>query len=273
MLEKGPAIAAGPFLLLLFENGLVSMAVKKSTILYSAAGIVLLLALWEILSRVKGNELLLPGPLPVMRIFISLAATERFLFSLWGSFYRVILGMLISVPLGMAAGICSGLDRRVEAVFKPLFQVISATPVMAVILIAFLWFGQERTPVFTAFLMIFPVIAANTIAGINSIDPKLRELFAVYRVSKKERFFSLYIPGIAPFVLGGLRSGLSLCWKVVVAAEVMVQPRRALGTGMQAARSQLETAELYAWTAGTIIAAALCQALLSLTLTQIQRRR
>jgi len=245
------------------------MPVKKSTIFYSAAGIIFLLALWQGLSLLAGNELLLPGPLPVMRIFISLAATERFWLSLWGSFYRVILGMLVSVPLGMAAGICAALDRRVEAFLKPLFQVISATPVISVILIAFLWFGQERTPVFTAFLMIFPVIAANTIAGINAIDPKLKELFAVYRLSKKERFFSLYIPGIAPFVLGGLRSGLSLCWKVVVAAEVMVQPRRALGTGMQTARAQLETAELYAWTAGTIIAAALCQALLSVILRKM----
>ena len=260
-------------MLLLFDNGLVSMVTKKSTILYSAAGIIFLLALWEILARLNGNELLLPGPLPVMRIFAGLVTTERFLLSLWGSFYRVILGMLISVPLGMAAGICSGLDRRADAVLKPLFQVISATPVMAVILIAFLWFGQERTPVFTAFLMIFPVIAANTIAGINAIDPRLKELFAVYRLSKKERFVSLYIPGIAPFVLGGLRSGLSLCWKVVVAAEVMVQPRRALGTGMQAARAHLETAELYAWTAGTIIAAALCQAVLSIILRQMQRHR
>ena len=246
---------------------------KKNTVIFAAAGIVFLLLLWELASLLWGNELLLPGPLPVLRKFIGIAATGRFLLSLWESFFRVLLGMLISVPLGIIAGVVSGLDRRAEAVLKPLFQVISATPVMSVVLIAFLWFGQERTPVFTAFLMIFPVIAANTIAGISAIDPKLKELFSVYRISRKERFFSLYIPGIAPFVLGGLRSGLSLCWKVVVAAEVLVQPRRALGTGMQAARAQLETAELFAWTAGTVIAAALCQALLSLVLRRIQRRR
>ena len=246
---------------------------KKNTVVYAAAGIIFLLFLWEIASLLGGNELLLPGPMPVLRKFIALAATGRFLLSLGESFFRVLLGMLISVPLGVIAGAAAGLDKRAGAVLKPLFQVISATPVMSVILIAFLWFGQERTPVFTAFLMIFPVIAANTGAGISAIDPKLKELFSVYRISRKERFFSLYIPGIAPFVLGGLRSGLSLCWKVVVAAEVLVQPRRALGTGMQAAKAQLETAELFAWTAGTVIAAALSQALLTLALRRMQRRR
>jgi NitT/TauT family transport system permease protein len=246
---------------------------KKSTAVYTIAGIIFLLIFWEAASLLRGSELLLPGPVPVLRKLIALAATGRFLLSLWNSFFRVLLGMLISVPLGVIAGIITGLDRRAEAALKPLFQVISATPVMAVILIAFLWFGQERTPVFTAFLMIFPVIAANTSAGIGAIDPKLKELFSVYRVSRKERFFSLYIPGIAPFVLSGLRSGLSLCWKVVVAAEVLVQPYRALGTGMQAARAQLETAELFAWTAGTVIAAGLSQALLGLVLRRMQRRR
>jgi NitT/TauT family transport system permease protein len=246
---------------------------RKNIVFYSAAGILLLLLLWETASFFAGSEILLPGPLPVMRKLAGIAFTERFMLSLWGSFCRVILGMLISAPLGIIAGAASALDNRVGAVLKPLFQVISATPVMSVILIAFLWFGQERTPVFTAFLMIFPVIAANTGAGINAIDPKLKELFTVYRLSARDRFFSLYRPGIAPFGLGGLRSGLSLCWKVVVAAEVLVQPRFSLGTGMQAAKAQLETAELFAWTAGTVIAAAISQAALSFALRQMQRRR
>jgi NitT/TauT family transport system permease protein len=237
---------------------------------YAAGGILALLVIWQAAALLWANEMLLPGPLPVLRRFFALVTTARFLRSLGESFLRVTLGMLISVPLGIAAGIAAGLDRRAAACLKPLFQVISATPVMSVILIAFLWFGQERTPVFTAFLMIFPVIAANTGAGITALDPKLKELCAVYRLSFRERFRSLYLPGVAPFVLGGLRSGLSLCWKVVVAAEVLIQPRRALGTGMQNAKAQLETAELFAWTAGTVIAAALSQALLTAILKRLE---
>jgi NitT/TauT family transport system permease protein len=239
-------------------------------VLYAAAGILALLALWEAASLLWANEMLLPGPLPVLRRFLSLAASKRFWLALAESFVRVTLGVLISAPLGVAAGAAAALDRRAAAVLRPLFQVISATPVMSVILIAFLWFGQERTPVFTAFLMVFPVIAVNTSSGIGALDPKLKELCAVYHFSVRERFRSFYLPGIAPFVLGGLRSGLSLCWKVVVAAEVLVQPRRALGTGMQNAKAQLETPELFAWTAGTVIAAALSQLLLTLILKRLE---
>jgi NitT/TauT family transport system permease protein len=228
------------------------------------AGIAILLAFWQLGALAFGSSLIFPGPLPVIKKFISLFGNPKFLKALSFSFLRVIGGMLISVPLGLACGIASGVDRRVNAFLKPLFAIISATPVMSVILICFLILGSERTPLFTAFLMVFPVMAANTIEGIHQVDPKLKELFILYRMNAKETLRYLYIPSIMPFILGGLRSSLSLCWKVVVAAEVLVQPLRSIGAGMQQAKAQLETPELFAWTLATVLAAALTQFMLTL---------
>jgi NitT/TauT family transport system permease protein len=198
--------------------------------------------------------------------FVKLVSTRRFLFARANSFLRVRWGAGIAVPLGIMAGIVSGLDKRVHAFLKPLFSIISATPVLSIILIAFLFLGAGRTPAFAAFLMIFPVMASNVIEGIGSTDKLLKELFAAFKMSRTESLKYLYIPTLVPFILGGLRSSLSLCWKVVVAAEVLVQPLRSLGAGMQQAKAYLDTPELFAWTAATIIAAALTQGLLSLAL-------
>jgi len=60
--------------------------------------------------------------------------------------------------------------------------------------------------------------------------------------------------------------------QAVAAAEVLVQPMRSLGTGMQQARAHLNTGELFAWTAATVCAAAVCQGILSLTLKLCRRR-
>jgi NitT/TauT family transport system permease protein len=240
--------------------------------LWTVLGAAVLLFLWEIGAGILGSDLILPGPRPVLGRFLGLVQSPLFLRALFYSFLRVILGLLIAIPLGMAMGIASGLDRRAAAFFKPLFQIVSATPVMAVILIAFLWFGQERTPVFTAFLMVFPVMAANTSEGIRAVDSGLVEMVRVYGLSRFQRLRALYLPAIVPFVVGGLRSALSLCWKVVVAAEVLVQPLRALGTGMQRAKAQLETAELFAWTAATVLAAAAAQGLLTAALFFVSLR-
>jgi NitT/TauT family transport system permease protein len=235
-------------------------------------GILVLLVLWQGASLIAGSDLLLPGPVSTALEFAGVIGSPRFLPALLGSFFRVLLGVGIAAPLGILTGIAAALDKRAGDFFKPFFAIISATPVMSVILIAFLWFGQDRTPVFAAFLMVFPVMAANTMTGLYSIDPGFRELRAVYRISRIDSLRYLYLPGITPYILGGLRSGLSLCWKVVVAAEVLVQPAHSLGEAMQMAKSHLETPELFAWTAATVIAASLSQLALTLVLRRYKKR-
>jgi NitT/TauT family transport system permease protein len=128
---------------------------------------------------------------------------------------------------------------------------------MSIILIAFLALGSEKTPVFTAFLVIFPVITYNTMQGVRSVERELREMAAVFRLDTKEKLAFIYLPHILPFIAGGIRSACSLGWKAVIAAEVLVQPFRALGAGMQRAKVQLETAELFAWTCAVIAASSL----------------
>jgi NitT/TauT family transport system permease protein len=201
----------------------------KKTTLWTFVGTAFLLLVWELAARVYGSGLILPGPLPVMGRFAALICTRRFLLALGNSFLRVLAGIAVAVPLGIAAGIAAGLDNRARAFLRPLFSVISSTPVVSVILIAFLLFGAGTTPVFVAFLMIFPVMASNVIEGINNTDSKLKELFLAFKMSRLETLRRLYIPSIAPYIIGGVRSSLSLCWKVVVAAEVLVQPLRSLG--------------------------------------------
>jgi NitT/TauT family transport system permease protein len=236
------------------------------------AGLVFIFVLWELCSRMYASNLIFPGPIPVLKELLKLLQNERFFSSLGSTFLRVFVSMVVSVPLGLGCGIAAGLDKRAGAFFRPLFSLISATPVMPVILIAFLFLGSERTPIFTAFLMVFPVMTANTTEGIRRVDPLLIELFKVYQMSRQEALRYLYIPSIAPFILGGVKSSLSLSWKVMVAAEVLVQPFRSLGTGMQQAKAQLETSELFAWTLATVIAAAMLQGILGLVLRLLGKR-
>jgi NitT/TauT family transport system permease protein len=246
---------------------------KRADFFWVLLGIAALLLLWQAAAFSFNSPLILPGPLLVGEKFLAVVKSRRFITALAYSFCRVMLGIAAAAPLGILAGVAAGLDRRAALFLKPLFTVISATPVMPVILIAFLVFGQERTPVFAAFLMIFPVMTANALAGIRALDSSYRELVRVFKITAFDTLRYLYLPGILPFVLAGLRSALSLCWKVVVAAEVLVQPLRSLGAGMQLAKAHLETPELFAWTAATVIAAAFSQLLLSLALLLLKKRK
>ena len=65
----------------------------------------------------------------------------------------------------------------------------------------------------------------------------------------------LRLPSAAPHLISGAKNALGLSWKVVVAGEILSQPARALGTGMQSSRLMLESASVFAW---ALAAVALC---------------
>ena len=54
-------------------------------------------------------------------------------------------------------------------------------------------------------------------------------------------------------VAAGCRSALGFAWKAGVAAEALCRPRRAMGTAIWNAKTYLETADLFAWTAAVVL--------------------
>lgn len=202
-----------------------------------------------------GKELILPPPERVFAEALVLYPSPRFLAALLGTFLRGLAAFGVSILAGAAAGLAAGLSPLVEAALAPLLTMIRATPVLALILVALLWFPSGAVPVFAAFLMAFPVMATSAAEGARAADPRLLEMARLFRVPRAAVFRKVRLPAAAPHLLAGAKSALGLSWKVVVAGEVLSQPLRALGTGMQDARVLLETPRVLAWAAATV---ALC---------------
>lgn len=234
-----------------------------ATAFWTAAGTLFLALAWEAAARAIAAEIILPGPLVVAKRFVTLCTDPRFPSALFGSMTRVAGGFALSLPASVLFGMGAGLSASFRAFLRPFFVLVGATPVLSVILIAIIWFGQERVPLFTAFLIVFPVMSVNVTEGIRAADRRLIECARAYGLPPSALIRHLYLPGLMPFLLAGTRASFALAWKVVVAAEVLAQPLRALGTEMQRAKAQLETTDLFAWTAATVLAAAATDAALS----------
>ncbi len=161
------------------------------------------------------------------------------------------------VLAGGALGILAGISRTFRSWMEPIVTVFKATPVMSVILIAFLWLRSGEVPVFSAFLMAFPVMFVQTVQGYGHIDPKLEQMCRIYGIQGRERLNSLVIPSLMPSLITGAKQTLSMVWKVVIAAEVLTIPRYGIGRSMQLAQVQLETATVFAWTIVAIVLTAI----------------
>lgn len=236
-------------------------AALKGYALLSAA---VMVALWKLGAVAMASEIILPAPERVAGAFWELLSQSRFLKALGATCLRGLWAFGLSMALGGLAGFATGASRRAQAMLSPVLAVIRATPVLAIILLALIWFPSGTVPVFSAVIMAFPVVMADVSQGIRSADSRLVQMARLFGMGQASIALKVRLPSALPHVVAAARSALGLSWKVVVAGEVLSQPRHALGTGMQSARVMLETTEVFAWAAAGIVLCALSDALFGL---------
>ena len=87
--------------------------------------------------------------------------------------------------------------------------------------------------------------------GLSSL--RLFEMAQVYRIGPWKTFRFVLVPSLMPSLKAACMTGLGFAWKSGIAAEVLSQPKRAIGSNIFYSKVYLETPELFAWTASVIV--------------------
>lgn len=211
------------------------------------------LLIWEAAYLLIGRDVYFPAPLSVIKLFFQLLIEEKTWEIIGMSTYRTTYALLLSAALGVSTGLACGLSRRLYGLLNPLVVVLKSTPVVSVIILAILWLPSSEVPVFSGLLMCYPIVFASTVAGIRNTDEKLAEMAVFYRVRGRDRLLSLYLPSALPYINASVVSAIGICWKAVAAAEVLSMPRKAIGANLFFAKTALDPALLFAWTAMIIL--------------------
>ena len=156
-----------------------------------------------------------------------------------------------------------------EALLRPVLRIVKATPVASFIILALVWIPSPGVPVFTSFLMVFPIVFENVLSGMRHTDRQLLEMGRMFRLSRAALFRQIYAPSLAPYLSAACATGLGLAWKAGVAAEVLANTRLSLGGKIYAAKIYLETPDLFAWTAVVIAMSVALEKLVSLALRRV----
>ncbi|HIR46055.1 MAG TPA: ABC transporter permease subunit [Candidatus Caccousia avicola] len=225
---------------------------KLRRFLFSALAVLFWLAVWEIASLLVHLELLLPSPVRVAERLLALAGETEFWAAAGGSMLRVLCGFFLALLTGLCGAALAFRFPAVEALLRPLLSIIKAAPVASFILLALVWIASPGVPVFTSFLMVFPIVFENVLGGIRSADRNLVEMGRMFHFSPFAMFRHIYLPSAAPYLSAACTSGLGLAWKAGVAAEVLANTRLSLGGQIYASKIYLETPDLFAWTAVVI---------------------
>ena len=96
-------------------------------------------------------------------------------------------------------------------------------------------------------MFILPIVYGNIFTGMSNIDKKLLEMGRLYKLSKKDMLINIYLPSLKSYIKNAIISGVGLNMKVIIAAEVITQPRYGIGTLFQIERANLNTGGVFAW--------------------------
>lgn len=217
------------------------------------------LGFWYLVSLVLLDEdrrFLLPPPHEVVQVaYFDPYNRLDILSALWLSTVIAMVGLAISIVLGVAVGIAMSQARWVERSLYPYAVILQCIPILALVPVIGFWFdfGLTSRLIVTVLISIFPVIS-STLFGLQSADRGQHELFTLHHGSRLVRLWKLQLPAALPAMLTGFQVAATLAVVGSVVGDFFFKQGDAgIGVLIDLYRARLQSAELF----GAAIAASL----------------
>jgi NitT/TauT family transport system permease protein len=191
---------------------------------WQLASFVLFFGLWE-----------LAGRWPVSAAFppfshTALALWEMVFDGTLGKAYLITLqplaiGIVLCGAAGIAFGIGMGLSRTVEWLSLPVFIILQAAPMAAIIpLITYMYGIGLTSKVLAVTVLAAPVIVMNSYKGIRNTNPSLLQMCRSFQGTRRQEVMKIVLPHAAALIFTGLRLGLAMGFIGIVIAELLITP-------------------------------------------------
>jgi len=208
------------------------------------------------------QPLLLPAPAEVLAKLFALLPDPMLYRTLLHTLGRTLSAYALGIAAAVVLGALCLRFRAAELLLSPLLSAVRATPVTSFIVLALVWLSSSRVPVLTGMLMTLPVVCSALMQAVRGIDPKLLEMAKLYGFGRVKTLTQIYIPSAMPAFVSSCLAAIGLCWKAVVAAEVIGVPKLAVGSRLYEAKIYLETDSLLAWTIMIVLLSVMLERLL-----------
>jgi nitrate/nitrite transport system permease protein len=208
---------------------LEQMRASGVSLLYTLAGLALLLSLWELVSILAGGDL--PTPLTTLKVFWRLIGDPfydngpndkgvglQLISSLGRVFCGFGLGSLVAIPLG----VLMGAQRTCRQMFHPMVQLLRPVSPLAWFPIGLAVFKHAgQATIFVIFITSLWPTVINTAFGVGSIPEDHKIVARAFGFSRSRYLRKILIPYSLPHILTGLRLSMGVAWLVIVAGEML----------------------------------------------------
>ena len=220
---------------------------KKNYIVFAIVAFLGVIALWTLASAAGFvKEIFLPNPLKVLAYFGQSLKDG----SLWEntkiSVYRITLGFVYAMILGIPLGILMGSFKKIEAFIRPLCEFIRYMPVPAFVPLIMVWVGIGESAKITVifigtFFQLVLMVADDTL----SVPDDLINAGYTLGTKSAQTIFKIIIPSMLPRLMETLRMMIGWAWTYLVSAE-LVAANSGLGYTILKSQRFLKTDAIFA---------------------------
>jgi ABC-type nitrate/sulfonate/bicarbonate transport system permease component len=201
---------------------------RKTLIATPAAWQVISFALFFGLWELAGRWPISPAFPPFSKTTIALAgmiADGSLLRAYVSTLQPLIIGIALCGVAGILFGIGMGLSRTVEWLSLPVFIILQAAPMAAIIpLITYMYGIGLTAKVLAVVVLAAPVIVMNCYKGIRNTNPSLIQMCRAFLGTKRQEVIKVIVPHAAAMIFAGLRLGLAMGFIGIVIAELLITP-------------------------------------------------
>jgi sulfonate transport system permease protein len=205
----------------------------------------LLVATWWAASQNSTNTFFPPLG-TILERFQALWLFDHFGSDVMLSLRNLVLGYALATVIGVALGFVTALVPVVRWALDPLIHFFRGIPPVALvpIFISLIGFGIEMRLVSITLAALFPTLIA-TVDGIRSVDPSLKDVSAVYRLTRSEKLAQVYLPAAGPQIAAGMQVSLQVAFIVMIASE-MLGSSQGIGAMTLLAQQSFMTSDMWA---------------------------
>lgn len=205
-----------------------SLGAGFSRLGYGLAGIVLALAIWEVLAYLKDDPVILPTVQATAHTFWDYLGTRYPANgkTLWQhalvSLARIGVGWGVGVVLGVAVGGLMASVRIVRHLIDPLIEITRPLPPLAFIPLMIVWFGIGETPKFVLILIgVVPIMIIATVTALDAVPTELVQASRSLGASPTWSLLTVRLRSALPGIITGARLAMGGAWTSIVAVELI----------------------------------------------------
>ena len=224
-------------------------------VLWQLVSFVVFFAAWELAGRWPVSAAFPPFSQTALALFEMLAdgSLGR---AYWITLQPLLIGIVLCGIAGVGFGVGMGLSRSVEWLSLPVFIILQAAPMAAIIPLITYFYGIGLTSkVLAVVFLAAPVIVMNSYKGIRNTHPSLLQMCRAFLGTRRQEVLKIILPHAAALIFAGLRLGLAMGFIWIVIAELLITPT-GIGDLITYHSSVAEYSKMFASVASIIAVAA-----------------